>query len=106
LPPRTPIFDRKHFFSHYKTKLAPKINNPHHQPSFGLKFYEGYKHKERPAAIVIGDKEIKIKKIIWQKRVRDYTSGTQREIFLCETENGRLKLTIFANGKFIVEFLE
>ncbi|MCD6193199.1 MAG: hypothetical protein J7L26_06970 [Candidatus Aminicenantes bacterium] len=42
--------------------MAPKINNPHHQPSFGLKFYEGYKHKERPAAIVIGDKEIKIKK--------------------------------------------
>jgi hypothetical protein len=74
--------------------------------ALALKFYEGYKPRERPSAIIMGDKEIKIKKIIWQKRLRDYKTGAQREIFLCETANSRLKLTILPGERFIIEFID
>lgn len=86
--------------------MTQKNHNPVRSQSFALKFYEGYKSRERPAAIIIGDQEIKIKKIIWRKRIRDYKSGAQREVFLCETENDRLKLTVFSTGKFIIEFTD
>jgi len=69
-----------------KKKLKEKNKNS--SLSFSLQFYEGYQGQERPSAIILGERKIKIEKIIWRQiekiiwrqRVRDFIKGEQREI--------------------------
>ena len=46
---------------------------------FELKFYDGYKGKERPRAVIVGDRECKIEKIIWRKRIIDKKTDSLEE---------------------------
>jgi|GEM_PF-756808 len=87
-----------------KKKLKEKNKNS--SLSFSLQFYEGYQGQERPSAIILGERKIKIEKIIWRQRVKDFIKGEQREIFFCQTEDSYLKLTVFPGGQFIVDFID
>jgi hypothetical protein len=67
-------------------------------------FYEGYKQKESPRAVIIGNKELKIEKIIWRKRARDQKSGKYLEVFKCKIGNRHAKITIHESGRAEVTF--
>jgi hypothetical protein len=67
-------------------------------------FYEGYKGRESPRAVLIGNKEFKIDKIIWQKRTKDLRSGEILEVFNCRIEERHVKITIYESGRTEVAF--
>lgn len=72
---------------------------------FELKFYDGYKGKERPKAIIIGDREFKIVEIIWRRRIQDKKTGAIREVFKCKLDEETIKITIYDTGKWEIIFL-
>ncbi len=73
--------------------------------SFELKFYEGYKGREAPRAVVIGNREFKITEILDRKRAQDKKTGENREIFTCRMEGHTVKITIYSTGKFELAYL-
>ena len=72
---------------------------------FELKFYDGYKGKERPKAVIIGNREFNIDEIIWRRRIRDKKTGSTCEVFKCKLDKETVKITIYDTGKWDVEFL-
>jgi len=56
---------------------------------FELRFYEGYKGKETPRSVIIGNREFKIDRILDRKRILDEKTGKISEVFTCEMEDGR-----------------
>ena len=67
---------------------------------FELRFYEGYKGKETPRSVIIGNREFKIDSILERKRVRDKQTGKKSEVFTCEIEGQRVRIIIKDTGKF------
>jgi hypothetical protein len=67
-------------------------------------FYEGYKGRESPRAVLIGNKELKIDKIIWRKRVKDQKSGKILEIHMCRIDDQYAKISIHESGRAEVTF--
>ncbi|MFW6160241.1 MAG: hypothetical protein ACOC57_03775 [Acidobacteriota bacterium] len=75
--------------------------------SIEVLFYEGYKSRETPRALLIGNKEKKIKEILSRSRLEDAESGERSEVFICRFEDGSLvKLFIFESGRIEIAFLE
>ncbi len=72
---------------------------------FELKFYEGYKGKEIPRAVVIGNREFKIEEILERKRTLEHTTGETSEIFTCIMEGQPVKISLHGSGKFEITFL-
>lgn len=72
---------------------------------FELRFYEGYKGKETPRAVFIGNREFKIDSILERKRVRDEQTGKKSEVFTCEMEGQRVRIIIKDSGKFELIYL-
>ena len=72
---------------------------------FELKFYDGYKGKERPKAVIIGNREFKIEEIIWRRRIHDKKTGSTYEVFKCKMDEETVKITIHDSGKWDIEFL-
>jgi hypothetical protein len=72
---------------------------------FELKFYDGYKGEETPKSLIIGNREFKIDKVLERKRVRDEQTGKKSEVFTCEMEGQRVRLTIHDSGKFELTYL-
>ncbi|GAF79122.1 unnamed protein product [marine sediment metagenome] len=71
---------------------------------FELKFYSGYKGKEIPKSVVIGNREFIIEKIISRKRVLDQKSGRRFEVYKCKMEGEIVKITVFESGKWEISF--
>jgi hypothetical protein len=69
-------------------------------------FYEGYKQRESPRAVIMGNKELKIQKIIWRKRMRDQKSGNTLEVFKCKIGDRQAKVTMHESGRAEVTFEE
>jgi hypothetical protein len=67
-----------------------------------VQFYEGYKEKETPISVTIDNREIKILRILQRKRVQDQKTGKIKEIFTCETEEGKIKVTISQSGESVI----
>jgi hypothetical protein len=72
---------------------------------FELKFYEGYKEREAPRAVVIGNREFRIDEILDRKRVLDKKTGESSEIFTCRMEGQMVKITLYSTGKFELAYL-
>lgn len=72
---------------------------------FELKFYEGYKGRETPRAVVIGKKEFKIDEILERKRAVDHITGETGEIFVCKMEGQLVKITLYGSGMFEIAYL-
>ena len=71
---------------------------------FELEFYSGYKGKEIPKSVVIGNREFIIEEIISRKRVLDQKSGRRFEVYKCKMEGGIVKITVFESGKWEISF--
>jgi hypothetical protein len=67
-----------------------------------VQFYEGYKEKETPRSVIIDNREINILRILQRKRVIDQNTGELQEIFTCETEEGKIKITISQSGESVM----
>ncbi len=71
---------------------------------FELKFYSGYKGKEIPKSVVIGNREFIIEEIISRKRVLDQKSRRRLEVYRCKMEGEIVKITVFESGKWEISF--
>ena len=72
---------------------------------FELRFYEGYKGKETPRSVIIGNREFKIDRVLDRKRIRDEKTGKISEVFICEMEEQKVRLIIHDSGKFEIAYL-
>ena len=77
----------------------------HKGKQFAIRFYEGYKGKETPRSVIIGNRELKIERVLGRKRVRDERTGKNTEVFTCELEGKRVRLIIYESGKFEIVYL-
>jgi hypothetical protein len=71
---------------------------------FELKFYSGYKGKEIPKSVLIGNREFIIEEIISRERVLDQKSGRRFEVYKCKMEGKIVKITVFESGKWEISF--
>ena len=72
---------------------------------FELQFYEGYKGRETPTAVLIGNRKFKIDTVLDRKRVHDKQTGKKSEVFTCEMEGQRVRIIIKDSGNFELIFL-
>ena len=75
-------------------------------PGFELRFYSGYKGRETPRAIRIGEKEFQIKEILWRKRGYDRKSAKAYEEFKCRLEGQTVRVTVYDTGEWAISFFE
>jgi hypothetical protein len=81
-----------------KTK-GPKGNR------FELRFYEGYKDKETPRSVIIGNREFKIDRVLDRTRVCDERTGKIGDVFTCEMGGQKVRITVQESGKFEITYL-
>jgi hypothetical protein len=62
-------------------------------------FYSGYKGQETPRAVIIDNREYKIEKVIWRKRIRDTETGEISNKFKCQADNKNMIITLYVSGK-------
>lgn len=74
--------------------------------NFEVRFYAGYKGRETPRAVVIGEKEFNIEEILWCKRGRDLQSGKTFETFKCKMEGKIVEITHYESGEWSLSFSE
>ncbi|MBE0461514.1 MAG: hypothetical protein IBX60_07765 [Candidatus Aminicenantes bacterium] len=71
---------------------------------FDVRFYEGYKGKEVPRSVIIGNREFKIEKILSRKRTIDNKTGQSAEVFLCSVGKDIYKITVYEGGDWEITF--
>jgi hypothetical protein len=74
--------------------------------NFEVRFYAGYKGRETPRAVVIGDKEFPIQEILWRRRGWDRQSGKTFETFKCRMEGDIVRITYYESGEWSLSFSE
>ncbi len=74
--------------------------------NFEVRFYAGYKGRETPRAVLIGDRKFNIEKILWRKRARDKKSGQMSEIFKCKMEGEIIKIIHYESGEWTLSFFD
>jgi hypothetical protein len=72
---------------------------------FELRFYEGYKGRETPRSVVLGNKELIIEKILERKRIRSPKTGKTIEVFICEMEGQKVRIVLQESGLFAIDYL-
>ena len=72
--------------------------------NFEVRFYAGYKGRETPRAVVIGDKEFPIQEILWRRRGRDRQSGKTFETFKCRMGGDIVRITYHESGEWSISF--
>lgn len=85
-------------------KDSKSVERP--KPGFTLKFYEGYKGRETPRAVVIGEREFRVESVARRRRVRDTRTGETCEEFECSLEGAPVVLSVFQSGRWSITFLE
>jgi hypothetical protein len=85
-----------------KAQMKPKV---HKGSRFELRFYEGYKGKETPRAVLIGDREFRIDEVLERKRICNELTGKTSEVFTCEMEGQRVKIVLRDAGAFELIYL-
>ena len=66
-------------------------------------FYSGYKGQETPRAVIIDNREYKIEKVIWRKRIRDTETGEISNKFKCLADGKNIIITLYASGETTAE---
>ena len=72
---------------------------------FELRFYDGYKGKETPRSVIIGNREFKIDRVLERTRVCDELTGKTSNVFTCEMEGQRVRITVLESGQFEIAYL-
>lgn len=62
-------------------------------------FYSGYKGRETPRAIRVGNQEYPVEKVLSRKRVQDKDSGERYELFRCRVAGKDVTLRIGPSGE-------
>jgi hypothetical protein len=78
---------------------------PHTGNRFELRFHSGYKRKETPRAVLIGNREFKIDRVLERKRIRDEQTGAESEVFTCDMEGQRIKIVFRDSDDFELFYL-
>jgi hypothetical protein len=78
---------------------------PKNHAAFELRFYDGYKGRETPRSVVIGNREFIIEKILERKRIHEPKSGKLIQVFVCETEGKKIRISVQESGGFEFTFL-
>jgi hypothetical protein len=73
---------------------------------FELRFYAGHKGNETPRSVLIGSREFKIDKILERSRVWNERTGESCEVFTCEMEGQKVRITVRESGKFEIAYLK
>ncbi|MFZ2054199.1 MAG: hypothetical protein WAU81_08370 [Candidatus Aminicenantales bacterium] len=72
-------------------------------PDFNSKtkvvFYSGYKGQETPRAIVVGEREYPVEKVLWRRRGQDKDSPERYELFRCRVAGKDITLKISPSGE-------
>ncbi len=74
-------------------------------PVFELRFYEGYKGRETPRSVVIGNKEFIIEKILERKRIHNSKTGKTIEVFVCKMKGQKVRIVLQESGLFEIDYL-
>lgn len=85
--------------------MAERKRKNTHSNRFEIRFFAGYKGKERPKEVIIGDRKLKIEIIYDRKRVLDERTGKTSEVFTCQMEGKRVRLIVHESGKFEIIYL-
>jgi len=72
---------------------------------FELRFYEGYKGRETPRSVVLGNKEFIIEKILERKRIRNPKTGKTIEVFVCKMKGQKVRIVLQESGLFEIDYL-
>ena len=73
---------------------------------FELRFYAGHKGYETPRSVIIGSREFKIDRILERSRVCDERTEKTSDVFTCEMEGQKVRITVHESGKFEIAYLE
>jgi len=71
---------------------------------FDVIFYSGYRGKETPRAVIIGEREFKIEEIIERKRVMDAVSGERYELFKAKMQEEIIEIRRYDSGGWEILF--
>lgn len=71
---------------------------------FELRFYAGYKGEEIPRAVIIGNREFVIDKILSRERALDKKSGKTFEVFKCRMEGKPVIIKVHESGEWEISF--
>lgn len=66
-----------------------------------IRFYSGYRGAERPAALVFGDREIPVDRILSRAREQDPSSGRREDVFRCRA-GGKIWIIRIREGGTVV----
>jgi hypothetical protein len=72
---------------------------------FELRFYAGYKGKETPRSVVIGNREFKIDRVLDRTKVCDEQTGRTSDVFTCLMEGQKVRITVQESGKFGIAYM-
>jgi hypothetical protein len=74
-------------------------------PSFELRFHDGYRGQETPRSVIIGKREFKIRRVLERSRICDRMTGKISEIYTCEMEGQKVRITVLKPDRFEIEYL-
>jgi hypothetical protein len=86
-----------------ENKKCP-VSKEKNKGKFELRFYAGYKGEEIPRAVIIGNHEFVIDKIISRERVLDKKSGKRFEVFKCRMEGKPVIIKVHESGEWEISF--
>ncbi len=72
---------------------------------FKLLFHEGYKGRETPRALIFGQRELKIDRILSRSRRCDRNTGKISDVYTCELEGQTVRITVREKDDFEIAFL-
>jgi Trm5-related predicted tRNA methylase len=81
------------------------MKKPKKNAAFELRFYEGYKERETPRSVVLGNKEFIIEKILERKRTHNPKTGKIIEVFICEIGGQKVRIALHESGLFELDYL-
>lgn len=81
------------------------MKKPKNSSAFELRFYEGYKGRETPRSVVLGNKEFVIEKILERKRIRNPKTGKTLEVFICKMKRQKVRIVLHESGRFEIDYL-
>jgi len=73
--------------------------------AFELRFYEGYKGRETPRSVILGNREFIIEKILERKRIHNPKTGKTTEVFICEISGQKVRIALQDSGLFELDYL-
>jgi len=66
-----------------------------------IRFYSGYRGAERPAALIFGDREIPVERILSRAREQNPSSGRREDVFRCRAGGKTWTIRVREDGTVV-----